>query len=61
MNKFYIPRRSIIREGHKWKIYLPRSYREVWEQIRLNKKKVDVIVIVKDGDVEWAGGSTGRK
>lgn len=50
VNKFYIPNRAIIRESYKWKIYLPQSYKDVWEQIRLNKKKVDVIVIIKDGD-----------
>ena len=49
-NKLYIPDRKVIRESNKYKVYLPLQYRELWEYLRLNKQKVDVIIIIKNNE-----------
>ena len=47
-NRLVIPKRHVIREHKRFKIYLPEYYNEIWEEINRQKKTVDVIIIVKD-------------
>jgi len=50
IDKLYIPARTIIRESYKWKIYLPQSYKELWEKLRLSGTKVDIIIIIPSNE-----------
>jgi hypothetical protein len=47
-NRLIIPKRHVIREHRRYKIYLPEYYNEIWEEINRQGKTVDVIIIVRD-------------
>ena len=47
-NRLVVPKRHVIREHKRFKIYLPEYYNEIWEEINRQKKAVDVIIIVRD-------------
>ena len=47
-NKFVVTKRSIIREHMRYKIYLPEQYNEIWEEIRRQGRRVDLIIAVRD-------------
>ena len=47
--KLFIPGRMIVREGDRFKIYLPKSMNKLWTALR--SRKVDVyIVVVEEGE-----------
>ncbi len=45
----YLGRRSIVREGKRFKIYLPTAYNDVWRELLGRKVKV-YIVIDEEGE-----------
>ena len=45
----YLGRRSIVREGKRFKIYLPTMYNDVWRGLQGRKVKV-YIVIDEEGE-----------
>jgi len=42
----YIGKRTVIREGNRWKIYLPMDFEDLWRE--LEGKKVDFYIRVKE-------------
>ena len=47
-NRVVVPRRHVIREHRRFKIYLPEYYNEIWEEINRQGKTVDVVIIVRE-------------
>ena len=52
----YAGRRGVVREGVRFKLYLPTVMDEVWKS--MVGRKVEVFVKIVDGDEEheWRGG-----
>jgi uncharacterized iron-regulated protein len=44
INKIMIPRRRVVRENIRYKIYLPLKYNDVWRKIA--GEKVDILIII---------------
>lgn len=48
--KLYVPGRTIVKEGNRYKIYLPKSMNKLWNTIR--SRKVDVYIVIVDEGVD---------
>jgi hypothetical protein len=44
----YLGKRGVMKEGKRFKIYLPVMYNDVWEELR--GKKIKVYVVIDDKD-----------
>lgn len=47
IDKILIRGRKAVREGDRYKIYLPKPYNELWKKLYEEEKKVDLIVVVQ--------------
>jgi len=47
IDKIPVSKRKIVREGGKWKIYLPSSYNELWQHLHEEGVEVDLIIFIK--------------
>ena len=45
----YLGRRSIVREGKRFKIYLPTTYNDIWRELRGKKVRVYIVIDEEDG------------
>ena len=45
-----IPDRTIVREGDRFKIYLPKSMNKLWTVLRSRKVDVYIVVIGEGGE-----------
>ena len=48
VNALYVGKRAIIRDGNRYKIYLPAMYKDLWEQLR--GRKVHVYIVIRDDE-----------
>jgi len=39
--------RSIVKEGKRYKVYLPATMNRVWEELRRKGKDIDIIIVLK--------------
>lgn len=39
--------RRVVKEGKRFKIYLPKAYNSLWSKLSEMKKKVKIIIIVE--------------
>ena len=47
--EYYVPNRMIVKEGNRFKIYLPMNMNKLWSVLR--SRKVDIyIIVVDEGD-----------
>ena len=51
-------RRSIQKIGDKYVIQLSREYDELWEYLRRSNIKVDVVIIIRWGEVNQKTGQS---
>jgi len=52
VNALYLGKRAVIRDGSRYKIYLPSIYKDLWENLRGHK--VHVYIIIDEGDNDAA-------
>jgi hypothetical protein len=39
--------RHIVKEGNRYKVYLPSQWSEMWEELRRLGKTVSIIIVIK--------------
>lgn len=39
--------RSVVKEGKRYKIYLPATMNKLWDELRRKGKDIDIIIVLK--------------
>ena len=46
----YLGKRGIVKEYNRYKIYLPKMYNDLWEELRDKNVKIKVYIVVDSED-----------